>query len=353
MPTSSERVLRAAVIGLGYIGAGDPVAAQATGHGLRPGNSHAAGMAAHPEVELAAGATRDAGRRERFAETYGVSNLYADWREMLASERLDIVGVATNTPTHADIVIGCAELGVRAVFCEKPVATTLRGADRMIAACRERGALLVINHNRRWDSLWIAARDLVRSGGLGEVQHVTCQWPTGRLGNMGSHMLDVAAFVIGRRPEAVLGALDFIVPPDRRGPDYHDPGGWGVVMFEGGVKVFVNAAHDVKAPFGLRVVGEKGELTVDATARVRPWDGEARVIASGSDGPRTFAAAVADIVECLRSGARPASTGEDGRDALEAIIGFHVSNRESGRWVSLPLDDVERDIEVKIGGGRG
>ena len=70
MPTSSKGALRAAVIGLGYIGAGDPVTAESTGHGIRPGNSHAAGMAAHPEVELVAGASRDAGRRERFAEQF-------------------------------------------------------------------------------------------------------------------------------------------------------------------------------------------------------------------------------------------------------------------------------------------
>ena len=58
---------------------------------------------------------------------------------------------------------------------------------------------------------------------------------------------------------------------------------------------------------------------------------------------------VRDIVEYLAAGKSPVSTGEDGLAALEIIIGFHVSDREQGRWVSLPIAQPDRDKEVRIG----
>ena len=66
---------------------------------------------------------------------------------MLVSEELDIVSVATYAPQHAEISVACAERGVRTIYCEKPIATRLLDAERMVEACRAAGALLVINHN--------------------------------------------------------------------------------------------------------------------------------------------------------------------------------------------------------------
>ena len=51
---------------------------------------------------------------------------------MLEQEALDVVSVATYAPSHAEITVGCAARGVRAIYCEKPMATTLRDADRML-----------------------------------------------------------------------------------------------------------------------------------------------------------------------------------------------------------------------------
>lgn len=349
-PTSDASQYRAAVIGLGYIGAGDPVSAEASGHAPREGNNHAHALANHPAVALAAGSTRDEGRRQRFAQRFGVTNLYQDWREMIERERLDIVGVATHTPSHGEIAIACAEAGVRVIFCEKPLTTSLKEADRVIEACQRHGALLVVSHNRRWDALWRSARDIIQAGEVGEISHVTCQWASGRLGNIGSHMFDTVAMLLARRPVAVSGVLDPVVPPDRRGPGYHDPGGWGVVMFEGGVKVFVDAAHDVRAPFGVRVVGSAAELTiVDGQARLEPREGEDRALSRPPDARNTFAVAVDEIVECLQGNGESSSSGEQGRDALEVIIGLHASHTRRGQWVSLPLEGQDRDIEVNVG----
>jgi len=271
-----QTAFRAAVIGLGFVGAGDQVSGDAIGQQVSNlDGTHAQALTAHAQVRLVAGASRDEGRRKRFQERQGDPRAYADWREMLVVEKPEIVSVATNSPYHAEITVACAEAGVRAVLCEKPIATRLSDADRALRVCRERGVILAVNHNRRWNPLWRAVRDEIRNGAIGEVHHVMAHWPTGRLGNLGTHVFDALRMALGAEARAVSGTLDPVVGPDCRGPQFHDPGGWGIVDFSGGVKAFIHASHAAKSPMRVRVVGRLGEVTVrrdDATLVL--WAGE-------------------------------------------------------------------------------
>jgi len=347
-----ERNYRAAVIGLGFVGAGDQVSGDALGQRVEDlDGTHAYGLARHPRVDLVAGASRDPGRRQRFTERLGVTATYQDWREMLEKETLDIVSVASYTPYHAEITIACAEAGIRAIYCEKPIATRLRDADRMIEACRERGSLLVINHNRRWNPFFRAVRECVAAGGLGELAHGFCRWSSGRLGNVGTHIFDAVRMVLGREAEAVSGTLDTTGRPDCRGPWCRDPGGWGVIRLAGGVKVFVDAAETIAVPFDLQVAGSEGEIICrgkNPPYLVR-WSGQSEPLPVAKVEGTAVDRAVDEIVHCLDTGAAPSSSGEDGRAALEIILGFHVSDRQGGAWVELPLTGADRDLEVRSG----
>ena len=342
---------RAAVIGLGFIGAADQVSGDAIGQQVRNlDGTHAQALQAHPQVELVAGSSRDAGRRARFEQRTGCASTYADWREMLAAEQLDIVSVATNSPYHAEIAIACAEAGVRLVLCEKPIATRLSDADRAIEACKQHGAVLAINHTRRWNPMWIAARDELASGAIGDIEHLTAHWTSGRLGNIGTHVFDACRMLLGTDPVAVSGRLDPTVLPDCRGPQFRDPGGWGIVEFSEGVKAYVHAAAEATAPIRVCIVGSEGQITVRRDeAWIELWSGERRDIPVRPDRPASLELAVGDIVDCLSHGTQPACTGEDGRAALEVTIGFHVSDRLNGAWVPLPVTGDDRDYEVAIG----
>ena len=342
---------RAAVVGLGFVGAGDQVSGDALGQNVRDlDGTHAPALAGHGRVELAAGSSRDEGRRRRFAERLGVASTYADWREMLAKESLDIVSVATNSPFHAEIALACVEAGVRCVFCEKPVATKLSDADRMLDACERAGALLVINHNRRWQPHYQAAKREIAAGAVGDVCHVMAHWPSGRVGNIGTHVFDAIRVLLGLNGEAVSGELDTTGRPDCRGAQFRDPGGWGVVRLQNGVKVFVDATETATVPMVIRVVGTEGQISIHRRhALVEPWSGRSRVVAGEGSAADSVSLAVDEIVKCLDGQATPTSTGEDGRQALEIIIGFHLSDRSNGEWVSLPVQGEGRDLEVLIG----
>ena len=94
---------------------------------------------------------------------------YADYAEMIRQERLDLVCVATPDDLHGDVVRMAADAGVRAIFCEKPISTHLADVDSMIEAIERNGAVATVNHTRRWMPSYVAAREKVRSGAIGEL----------------------------------------------------------------------------------------------------------------------------------------------------------------------------------------
>ena len=98
---------------------------------------------------------------------------------MLREEALDILSICTWNSTHLEIAKEAVNSGIKAVFCEKPIADSLRNADKMIRMCNERGVILQINHQRRFDSLHLGIRDFLQSGTLGRIQQVTFYYTAG------------------------------------------------------------------------------------------------------------------------------------------------------------------------------
>ncbi|MBI2192644.1 MAG: Gfo/Idh/MocA family oxidoreductase [Planctomycetes bacterium] len=346
----STATYRAGIIGLGFIGAADPVSGEAIGQQVKNlDGSHVGALTGHPRVRLVAGSSRDAGRRERFTARTSIPT-YPDWREMLEREKLDLVSVATDAPSHAEIAIGCAERGVRAVYAEKPIATRPTDADRMIRACEQSGALLVINHNLRFFPPARRLRDFIRSGGLGDLTSASIEWGSGRLGNVGTHFMDAAQMLSCRAIMAVSGTLDTSGRPDCRGPRFRDPGGWGLLSLEGHLRVTVDAADYGRIPARIAVNGSLGRALLHGRdLHLEFWDGRQESWPKPEDGRSSMDRAVSEIVAWLDgAGAFPVWPAEAVR-TLEAIVGFHASNDHRGAWVELPLTGDDRGREVLSG----
>ena len=132
------------------------------------GTRHAMGLVKLPNVELVAGA--DLVRKtlnsfkEKFSEHSDSISGYTNYQEMLLQENLDIVTVATSDHRHTDPVVNAAAIGVKGIFCEKPLATRLIDADRMIEAVNENQVILSIDHTRRWQPLWVHTKELTLGG---------------------------------------------------------------------------------------------------------------------------------------------------------------------------------------------
>lgn len=341
---------RGAIVGLGFIGAADQVSGDALGQRVEDlDGTHLDAMLNHPQVELVSGSSRDAGRRKRFAERTS-ARTYADWREMLNGEQLDIVSIATYAPQHAEIAVACAERGVRAIYCEKPMATKLVDAERMLAACVRSGSLLAINHNRRFQPNFRRLRDFIAAGSLGDLTSISIAWGSGRLGNVGTHMFNAAALLVGQRVEAVSATLDSSRRPDCRGAQFQDCGGWGLLRFEGGLIGGFDAADYSRLPATIALNGALGRAIAGASGvKLEYWDGRSEEWPNPAGRETSMDRAMAEIVAWLDGAAEFADPAENSLHTLETIIACHASHRRQSAWTSLPLAGADREIEVRSG----
>ena len=304
-----------------------------------------------PRVELVSGSSRDPGRRERFEARSG-ARAYEDWAKMLAEEALDIVSVATYTDVRAEITVACAEAGTRVIYAEKPIAQVLGDAERMLSACRSSKSLLVVNHNRRYIPNFHRLRDLVADGGLGELTSAGVRWPTGRLGNLGTHNLDAVRMLTGREVLAVSGTLDPAGKPDCRGPRFRDPGGWGVMRLDGDLMATVDAADWGVGIAWIILYGSEGRAVLSGLddVEIEYLDGRKEHLpTSKKEGTTSMDRALDSIVAWMDDGTPfPCPPGESVR-TLEVILAFHASDARNGAWVELPLDGEDRERILRSG----
>jgi predicted dehydrogenase len=348
---NDQRTYRAGIIGLGFIGGGDQVSGDRLGQRIADmDGTHREALSNHPRIQLVAGSSRDAGRRERFERLTG-ARTFGDWRQMLASQPFDIVSVASFAPSHAELVEACARRGVRVIYCEKPIATRLADAERMIAACEQAGALLVINHNRRFHPHYRELKRRIAAGQLGDLTGIWLNWSAGRLGNVGTHFIDATLMLTGRRVRRVSATLDLAGKPDCRGPEFHDPGGWGILQLDNGLMVHVHAPDYATAPAEVIVHGMSGKARVSGgITEIETKDGgrETLPLLPRENGT-SMDVAVREIVAWLDDVAPICCSAVESLHTLEVIVGCHASHTRNGAWVDLPLVGADREIEVQSG----
>jgi predicted dehydrogenase len=130
------------------------------------GRRHAENLARHvSDARLLAVTDPDESARERVAKDLGTSG-GASVDALLDLPALRAVVIASPARFHETHAIAAARAG-KDVFVEKPIAKTLDGADRVIAAARDAGVRLQVGFQRRYDAPYVEARKLVSSGSLG------------------------------------------------------------------------------------------------------------------------------------------------------------------------------------------
>lgn len=351
---------RAAIIGLGFVGAGDRAAGERIGQNVDLlDGTHRDALTNNSRIRLVAGCDLDAARRGRFGSRghrpkCGPARTYADWQQMLDREQLDLVSIATTAPSHAELTVACAQRGIRAVYCEKPIATCVEDAQRMLDACENSGTLLVVNHNRRFNPNYRDAQNRIANGELGELTSLYLRWGTGRLGCVGTHLIDAARMLTGREVTGVCGMLDESEKPDCRGPEFRDPGGWGLFRMKGGLTGLINAPNQATGPPALIVEGTLGRIvTGSRTVNVEWFDGRAEVWPPDEGTTTSMDQCVCEITAWLdgsraeRGGCKFPVSAVDAIRALEIIVGLHLSHAAGGTWIDLPLSGTGRQLHVK------
>jgi predicted dehydrogenase len=351
------KTYRAAVIGLTGIAAGPAPPAADPVFGLQMPHSHVAAYAASPRATVVAVCDLVPELLERFRQTWGATfpeaRTYTDYREMLAKEGVDLLSVVTSDHRHAQLVVDGAAAGVQGIFCEKPIATTLADADRMIAACRERRVPLLINHSTRWYPQYAEARALLRSGAIGRVRRVmvTGVGPRAMLFRNTTHVVDMLCYLVESDPAWLTAELDDEhrdYPPRYAGDGGKDPatdpGCSAYLHFQNGVRAFVNCSQMPVAYREWDVIGDRGRLRLGPLADElwrRPDDGRLvqTPLRPGHPTRGDMLAAVEELIDLVERGGAGSSTGEDGRRTLAILLGILQSNAAGGARITFPVQD--------------
>jgi len=161
LPEAVQGRLRVAVIGVGHLG-----------------RHHARLLAGMPGVELIGVVDTAPGRAAEIAAAHQTT-AHTDWRDLRG--RVDAVTIAVPTESHADIALGCIDAGA-AVLVEKPLASSVADATRIVEAAAARGVICAVGHSERFNPAVAAAMPHIADPRFVEVH---------RLGAFPDRSLDV------------------------------------------------------------------------------------------------------------------------------------------------------------------
>ena len=177
------------------------------GAGGNIGHTHSQNIATYVDgARLAAVYDLNTERAEEVAKTYG-AKVMASAEELIASPEIDACLLSHPGRTHADLAVKCIEAG-KPVFCEKPLATTLEDAKKVVEAEKASGKrLLQIGFMRRFDPDYIKMKKILDSGELGAPLMAHCISRTRshpknhtteqHITNIAIHEIDICRWLLG------------------------------------------------------------------------------------------------------------------------------------------------------------
>ena len=211
----------------------------------------------YPRAELAAICGQNRERTEKRAAQYGIPQVYTDYRQMIQAGNLDGVIVAAPDDLHYEMTMLALEAGLH-VICDKPLAISAQQALEMYEAAMKAGVKHQVTFTYRWIPVFQYLRDLIAEGFLGRCYHAefrylagggrqkneTNDWrydqkrTNGNLADMGSHMIDMARWLLGEitRVSALLGV--FVEVPTMDGDAVTPSNDTAFLLTE-----FANGAH--------------------------------------------------------------------------------------------------------------
>jgi UDP-N-acetylglucosamine 3-dehydrogenase len=143
--------LRIGVIGLGWFG-----------------EIHCEAIIGIPNLELAGLCTRTPDRLKALGAKFGVKKLFTDYKQMLADPDIDAISVCTMWDQHTDPAIAALEAG-KHVFLEKPIASTMKDANAIIAAGKRAKGILQVGHIVRFNPRYRMAKKQIEEGKIGRI----------------------------------------------------------------------------------------------------------------------------------------------------------------------------------------
>ncbi|MBI5725349.1 MAG: Gfo/Idh/MocA family oxidoreductase [Planctomycetes bacterium] len=321
---------------------------------------------------------------------------YTNYDKMLSDERPEAAAICTPNSMHAPQTVAAARAGVRGVYCEKPMAVNMGQARAMVEACRQAGAVLVVNHQRRIGPDLIEALRLIQAGAIGEVRLIRTD-NAGDILSDGTHAVDSMLHLVGDVPaQWVLGQIHRLKPgeipvvsPGKQAKPFDgfryghpvEAGGMAIIQIKDGPRVELSCG-DMHAEFrayqdyeihgtlgclwrigdrhqpnlfisdsaggawqaGLEEWVYKPVPAADGKGRWRPVDLPQNQPGGIGGGYRLFA-------KSIREGCPHPMSGENALRGFEIVMAVYESARLN-RKLFLPLEQDRFPLELMIEQGR-
>lgn len=338
-------------IGFGVIGAG------------QMGNVHAAAIGAVADARVVAVADVDEARARQLADEHKLEHCYTDYRKLLEVPDVKAVVVATPDGLHCEPSVASAQAG-KHVLVEKPIATTMADADKIIAAADTAKVKLAVGHTVRYDTKHTQISDEINSGALGQVlsiysRRIAYVTEARRLGGRVSaeqylavHDLDLILWFFN--DDVVRVTSEIATGPVQEELGIHDMcwimvksrrGAVGVVECGWALPAALGCGGDIK----LEVIGSKGAAYVDVLPTAvsicteEGWRFPDVVHWTRLHGDLVglFREQIRCFVQAIMRDQPPKVTGLDGRRSLEIVLAAKRSY-ESNVPVTLPLTEEDQ-----------
>lgn len=311
---------------------------------------HANGYAAMDSVDLVAAADPVSDKLGPWCDRFDVPGRYADYRDMLAGESLDVVSVTTPAHARAEPLLAAVQAGVRGIYAEKALCVSAAELDAIVQACTEHGTHLVYGAMRRYWAGFEAARTMLDSGVLGAPKAALIGATSGSALHTHSHIIDAALYLLGDPlPVSVQARLrgrdggDLQVVEDADGLEVSDDPGieQAVVHMQDGRRLICTDLPSLD----IEIVCEGGTLRNSgdssywiARKSQSRYDWHQIPFPTWEARSGTIAI-IADLLQAIDTGAPTRSGLEVVRRGMEILFGLVASDHANGAAVDLPLAD--------------
>lgn len=284
------------------------------------------------------------------ADFYGIQDIYdyASFDAMAASGKVDAVYIATPNSSHCDFAVRASNHGLH-VLVEKPLATTVADAERMIAAAQSAGIYLMTAYRLHNDPATLRVAELIASGAIGDVRFFNsafsfqsapdnhrlkaAHWG-GPLQDLGVYCLNAARHIFLENPVRTT-ALPSFGHEDPRFSEVEE--GMAVTLeFSKGrmAQFYVGFGSDTVDEF--HVVGTKGSITLtnafrfDIKRKLTLQHGDEMLI---TDFAKTdnFSGMIAYFADCIQTGTKPLAGGAEGLADMTAMIAIQTAANSQTR----------------------
>jgi predicted dehydrogenase len=361
-------------------------------------------FAVDPAPRMRAICGRDEEAVRSVAGALGWEGYETDYARLLERDDVQLVDISSSGDTHHGFALAALEAG-KHVLCEKPLANTLTEAREMVEAARKAGTVSMVCHNYRRVPAVQLARRIIEEGRLGEIRHwravylqdwlldpeAPMTWRlrketggAGPLADLGSHLVDLAHFLVGPIAEVIGTAETFIKERPLEGTDCANPEMARVTVndaaaflarFENGVIGTFETSPMIpgrKAKESFEINGSKGSLIFDLERmnelRVYFEDegpetaGFRTVLVTEPEHPymegwwppghvigyeHTFVHTVKDLLDGIKTGNGPGPTFEDGY-RCQAVIDAVERSVESREWTTPEIERTKGGVHGEV-----